>query len=204
MLQSLEHEMGGVRVYETALTCALNSELKHEWQKYLEETRTHVIVLEEVCRVMNIDPAQETPGRLAVRSIGAALVQAMTATKADGDRHAAELVACESIVLAEMKITSTGSCSASAPRSSAAHKATRSRARTRPSRSRRTSTSTTPKVGAGSCGSSRSGSTRCCPRRKSARRSRRRSAPPARSRTPTRNVSRSRAQRGSAATLKKQ
>jgi hypothetical protein len=103
VLQSLEHEMGGVKVYETALTCALNSELKDEWQKYLAETRTHVMVLEEVCRVMNIDPAHETPGRLAVRSVGAALVEAMTATKAAGDRHAAELVACESIVLAETK-----------------------------------------------------------------------------------------------------
>ena len=30
LLQSLEHEMGGVKVYETALTCALNSELREK------------------------------------------------------------------------------------------------------------------------------------------------------------------------------
>jgi hypothetical protein len=103
VLQSLEHEMGGVKVYETALTCAVNAQLKAEWQKYLEQTRTHVIVLEEVCRVLHIDPLKATPGRDVVRSVGAALVNAMTMAKAAGDRHAAELVACESVVLAESK-----------------------------------------------------------------------------------------------------
>ena len=72
VLQSLEHEIGGVKIYEAALTCAMNSDLKEEWTKYLNETRTHVAVLEEVCAVMGIDPTQETPGRKVVRSIGRA------------------------------------------------------------------------------------------------------------------------------------
>ena len=38
LLQSLEHEMGGVKVYQTALKCVLNEDLKEEWEKYLEET----------------------------------------------------------------------------------------------------------------------------------------------------------------------
>ncbi|HEY6475989.1 MAG TPA: hypothetical protein VI456_05365, partial [Polyangia bacterium] len=54
VLQSLEHEMGGVKIYETALTCALNSDLKEEWEKYLAQTKTHVQMLEEICRVMNL------------------------------------------------------------------------------------------------------------------------------------------------------
>jgi rubrerythrin len=33
LLQSLEHEMGGVKIYETALKCALNEDLKEEWEK---------------------------------------------------------------------------------------------------------------------------------------------------------------------------
>ena len=103
VLQSLEHELGGVKLYETALTCAVNAELKEEWQKYLEQTRTHVLVLEEVCGVMHIDAKTMTPGREIVRSVGAALIKAMTMAKAAGDRHAAELVACESVVLAETK-----------------------------------------------------------------------------------------------------
>ena len=117
VLQSLEHEIGGVKLYETALTCAVNSELKDEWQKYLEQTRTHVMVLEEVCEVMKIDPKKDTPGRLIVRSIAAALVKAMTTANAAGDRHAAELVACEPSCWRRPRITSTGSCSASAPMS---------------------------------------------------------------------------------------
>jgi rubrerythrin len=45
ILQSLEHEMGGVKVYETAVQCAINDELKEEWEKYLDETRNHVRIL---------------------------------------------------------------------------------------------------------------------------------------------------------------
>ena len=33
ILQSLEHEMGGVKIYEAALKCARNEELKEEWEK---------------------------------------------------------------------------------------------------------------------------------------------------------------------------
>jgi hypothetical protein len=33
ILQSLEHEMGGVKIYTVAVTCALNADLKKEWQK---------------------------------------------------------------------------------------------------------------------------------------------------------------------------
>ena len=36
LLQSLEHERGGVKVYETALKCAINDDLKEEWQEYLD------------------------------------------------------------------------------------------------------------------------------------------------------------------------
>ena len=36
LYQSLEVEIGGQRVYETAITCALNEDLKEEWEKYLE------------------------------------------------------------------------------------------------------------------------------------------------------------------------
>jgi hypothetical protein len=103
VLQSLEHEMGGVKLYETALTCAVHPELKEEWRKYLEQTRTHVMVLEEVCQVLKIDAKQETPGRQIVRSLAGALIKAMVTAKAAGDRHAAELVACEAVVLAETK-----------------------------------------------------------------------------------------------------
>jgi rubrerythrin len=103
ILQSLEHEMGGVKVYETAVMCAVNSELKEEWEKYLEQTKTHVQILEEVCGVMNIDAKQETPGRRVVRTMGEGLLKGMNLAKTAGDPAAAQIVACEAVVLAETK-----------------------------------------------------------------------------------------------------
>src|SRR5207237_8911451 len=61
VLQSLEHEMGGVKIYETALKCALNEELKEEWEKYHQETEKHVQILSDVCLQLQYDPAEETP-----------------------------------------------------------------------------------------------------------------------------------------------
>ena len=103
VLQSLEHERGGVKVYATAVGCAKNPGLKKEWEKYLAETRTHVTALEAVCKAMGIDPEKESPGRAVVRHNGAALVEAMKMALGGGNPVAAELVACECVVLAETK-----------------------------------------------------------------------------------------------------
>ena len=103
ILQSLEHELGGVKVYETALSCAQNAGLKSEWQKYLTETKIHVTTLTDVCNALGIDAARETPGRQVVRLVGGALVEAMKLALSAGDPAAAELVACECVVLAETK-----------------------------------------------------------------------------------------------------
>jgi hypothetical protein len=103
LLQSLEHERGGVLIYETALACAVESSLKKEWQEYLDQTRRHVAVLTQVCRELSIDPAEQTPGCRIVHHNGTALVVAMQMALAEGDPVAAQLVACESVVLAETK-----------------------------------------------------------------------------------------------------
>jgi hypothetical protein len=103
LLQSLEHEIGGVQVYATALTCVVNADLKKEWQKYHDETKKHVAKLEELCATMGIDAKRETPGRQVVRHTGNALVEAMKMALKAGDPAAAELVACECVVLAETK-----------------------------------------------------------------------------------------------------
>jgi len=103
VLQSLEHELGGVKVYETAIQCAVQKDLKKEWEKYLGETRTHVSTLEKVCKVLEIDAKRETPGRAVVRHLGGGLVQAMKMALSAGDPAAAQLVACECVVIAETK-----------------------------------------------------------------------------------------------------
>ena len=103
VLQSLAHERGGVKVYETALKCAMNEDLREEWSEYFEQTQRHVTILEEVCSALGIDPHQTTPGTKVVESLGAALVRAMQDASAAGKPDAAQLVACECVVLAETK-----------------------------------------------------------------------------------------------------
>jgi rubrerythrin len=103
LLQSLEHERGGVQVYETAVAAAVNDDLREEWSEYLLQTRRHVQILEDVCRKLELDPEQPSPGRQIVRDLGAALVAAMRAAQDAGNPVAAQLVACECVVLAETK-----------------------------------------------------------------------------------------------------
>ena len=103
LLQALEHEKGGVQVYETALKCVVNPDLKEEWEGYLNETREHVRVLTDVLNTLKIDPYQETPGRQVVRYLGSSLVQAMQMALTSAPPDAAELVACECVVFAETK-----------------------------------------------------------------------------------------------------
>src|ERR1700742_2095660 len=62
LLQSLEHEKGGVLVYQTALECAVNKDLRKEWTEYLEQTERHVEVLTAVCEGLGLDPGEKTPG----------------------------------------------------------------------------------------------------------------------------------------------
>jgi rubrerythrin len=103
LLQALEHERGGIKVYETALECVQNDDLREEFEKYLEETREHERVLLDVCETLEIDPETPTPGREVVRHMGAALVEAMNMAKSGGKPDAAEIVACECVTLAETK-----------------------------------------------------------------------------------------------------
>ena len=103
LYQALETEKGGVQIYTTALRCALNKDLKEEWNKYLEQTKTHVQVVSDILVDMNLDLDTETPGRKIVRHIGDSLVKAMEMALKGPDLAAAEIVAAECVTLAETK-----------------------------------------------------------------------------------------------------
>jgi ferritin-like metal-binding protein YciE len=103
LLQSLEHEMGGVKVYETALKCAVNEDLKEEWEKYHQETERHVQVLQDVFSQLQLDAQEQSAGRKIIHDMGQSLVTAMEAALAAGDPNAAQIVACECVTLAETK-----------------------------------------------------------------------------------------------------
>ena len=103
VFQALETERGGIKVYQTAIRCVLNEELKEEWLKYLEQTQMHESVVLQLMEKLRIDAEKETPGRLVVRHIGAALVKAMEMALEAGPPEAAQVVAAECVVEAETK-----------------------------------------------------------------------------------------------------
>jgi len=103
LYQALETELGGVKIYRTAIRCAANDELRGEWEKYLAETEEHVRIVNEVFTELDLDPEVETPGRAVVRFKGKALIESMEMALAEGDREAAQLVAAEAVVDAETK-----------------------------------------------------------------------------------------------------
>ena len=103
LYQALETEIGGVQVYTTAIRCAVNDDLKEEWQKYLEETETHVEIVTQMFTDLGLDPATETPGRQVVRHKGESLIAAMEMALQAGPPEAAQLVAAECVVDAETK-----------------------------------------------------------------------------------------------------
>lgn len=103
LYQALETERGGLKIYEAALSCALNEDLKGEWKEYLEQTRNHEQILLKVFEELGLNPDTETPGREVVAHIGNSLVTAIEMAKAKGSASDAQLVAGECVVLAETK-----------------------------------------------------------------------------------------------------
>lgn len=103
LYQAIETELGGEQLYVAAIENAVNEDLKEEWGKYLEETRTHQEILGRVFDAAGLDISQESPGRKVVRQKGEALVAAVQASRAADDPKIGELVAAESVVEAESK-----------------------------------------------------------------------------------------------------
>ena len=103
LYQALETELGGVQIYTTALRCVVNDDLKEEWEKYLDQTRNHVEIVQNTMTTLGLDLETETSGRKVVRHTGESLVKAMEMALGSGEPEAAQLVAAECVVLAETK-----------------------------------------------------------------------------------------------------
>jgi rubrerythrin len=103
LYEALETEQGGVKVYETAIRCAVNEALKEEWEKYHEQTQNHEQIVRKLFDTFGLDPEKDTPGRRVVRHIGESLVQAMQMALESAKPEAAQIVAAECVVQAETK-----------------------------------------------------------------------------------------------------
>lgn len=103
LLQALETERGGIRIYTAAVKAAVNEDLRKEFQEYLKETRRHEKVLTRVFSELSMDTEEMSPGREVCAHNGASLVAAIELAMEKADPASAELVACECVVLAETK-----------------------------------------------------------------------------------------------------
>lgn len=103
LYQALETELGGEQVYERAIAAAIDTELREEWTKYLEQTKRHQAVLFGVFEELELDSRTRTPGREVVHHLGKSFVLAIEKAAKEGSEEAAQLVAGECVVLAETK-----------------------------------------------------------------------------------------------------
>jgi len=103
LLQTLEHEIRGIALYQRAIECALNEDLREEWESHLEQTREHVGLLRAVCAARTIDPEAPSAGREIVAQLGRLLLGAIGQAAAGDSAEAAQLVACDCVALAETK-----------------------------------------------------------------------------------------------------
>ena len=103
LYETLETEKGKMLIYDTALRCAINDDLAREWKEYRSQTVNHVSVLTTVLKQLGLNPDQETPGRSVVRFTGLSLVRTMEIAIVAGKPLAAQMVAVECVVLAEIK-----------------------------------------------------------------------------------------------------
>ncbi|MGE0058504.1 MAG: hypothetical protein AB7P33_01065 [Dehalococcoidia bacterium] len=102
LYEALETELGGEKIYASAVKCAKNEDLKEEWEKYLEETKHHQEVLLKVFDALSLEANRETPGRKVVRTNAEALLTMMSMAQKEAP-EAAEIVAAECVTLAETK-----------------------------------------------------------------------------------------------------
>jgi rubrerythrin len=103
LYEMLETELGGTQVYETALRCVKNDDLREELERYLEQTRRHVEIVTGLLDTFGLDPKEMPPGRQVLHHIGTSLVKAMEMALEADNPEAAQLVAAECVTLAETK-----------------------------------------------------------------------------------------------------
>jgi len=98
LYRAFEVEKGGVEVYETALRCAFNAELREEFERYRDQSKRHVDLLAGVLVKLGLEPRRRTPAAEDVRIRTSALVRRMETALSTGDTAAAQLTAVECVV----------------------------------------------------------------------------------------------------------
>ena len=101
--QAYAVEQEGAEIYEAALRGLEDEELRDEWDRHLEWTRERAGIVRELLEDLDLDPAVETPARLAVRQLSETFAGAMNSARACGVPGGVQLVAAAYVVFAETK-----------------------------------------------------------------------------------------------------
>ena len=97
-------EKGGVKLYEAALKCVRDREVKEKFQEFHEQTMRHVEILTDIIEKLGGKPSYKSSGAKLAEAKAKALLATMT--KSNGNSMSAaetELNAIENIVIAETK-----------------------------------------------------------------------------------------------------
>lgn len=97
LYQSLETELGGIRIYEAAIACAANADLKKGWSEHLEQAKTHHAALLGVFQELRLDAEKMTPARTAVRRVSESVLEAMRTAKRNASAQAEQRYAGEMV-----------------------------------------------------------------------------------------------------------
>jgi rubrerythrin len=103
VLQAIESERGGRKVYDAALECVREPALRALWQRYRTETESHERAMVRLCTALGLDPEDESPGRAVARLLGEGLVEAIRRAAGTARPEAAQVAAAECVLLAETK-----------------------------------------------------------------------------------------------------
>jgi hypothetical protein len=103
LLQALEAERGGQRVYEAALLSARDPALRSLWERYRKETERHERTMLELCAALGLDPRDESPGRTVARLLSDGLLVAIERAADTAPPEVAQVTAAECVLLAETK-----------------------------------------------------------------------------------------------------
>jgi rubrerythrin len=103
VLQALETERGGRKVYDAALDCVRDPALRTLWERYRTETERHERIVVRLCTALGLDAEEESPGRAVARIVGDGLVEAIRRAAGTARPEAAQIAAAECVLLAETK-----------------------------------------------------------------------------------------------------
>lgn len=103
LLQALETETGGVRVYEAAIRCAHDAGMRKQWTNHRSESEQHARIYAQLVEKLGLDSSSKNPGRAIVQQANDALVALIESARQTTDADTAQIVAAECVAHVETK-----------------------------------------------------------------------------------------------------